>query len=128
MSREDPYLSVQTFALGDIERETLDNQDFRRVAHVTPHMELTYYSINKTDARIPEEIHPSTTQFIRVEAGRGYALLDDMRKELRPDTYLIVFPGTRHEIVMEGSAPLKLYSIYAPPVHPVGLVQQRRLE
>jgi len=128
MSREDPYLSVQTFALGDIERETLDNQDFRRVAHRTPDMELTYYSINKADAHIPEEIHPSTTQFIRVEAGRGYALLDDMRKELRPDTYLIVFPGTRHEIVMEGSAPLKLYSIYAPPVHPVGLVQQRRLE
>lgn len=126
MSEEDPYFYTLNLAHVNIEDEVLDNQAFRRVAQVTPHMELTYYSISKEDACIPEEIHPNTTQFIQVEAGRGYALLDGVRQELRANSTLLVYPGIKHEIVMQGSEPLKLYSIYAPPVHEPGLVQQRR--
>ncbi|HEX3043939.1 MAG TPA: cupin domain-containing protein, partial [Bacillota bacterium] len=43
------------------------------------------------------------------------------------DNYAIFIPaGTWHNLTNTGNKPIKLYSIYAPPNHPHGTVQQTK--
>ena len=41
---------------------------------------------------------------------------------------VLVPAGTWHNIINTGNAPLKLYSIYAPPQHPFGTVHKTKAD
>jgi mannose-6-phosphate isomerase-like protein (cupin superfamily) len=66
---------------------------------------------------IGEETH-TLDQFIRVEAGRGVAILDGVKHNIS-DGFAIVIPsGTKHNIINNSDAEeLKLYTLYSPPEH-----------
>ena len=45
------------------------------------------------------------------------------------NNYAIIIPaGTWHNIINEQNIPLKMYSVYAPPKHPIGTVQKTKFE
>ena len=110
---------------GDMERLTVDNEDYRRVISTTQQLQVVLMSITREDGGIPRETHPHTTQFIRVEAGEGVALVEGETIQLHDGTFFVVPAGASHELLQTGEQPLKLYSIYAPPEHPHNLVQKR---
>ena len=56
----------------NIENDTLENQDFRRVLYTAKNTQLVLMSL-RANEEIGEEIH-DLDQFIRVEAGQGLAL------------------------------------------------------
>jgi mannose-6-phosphate isomerase-like protein (cupin superfamily) len=83
-------------------------------------------SIEQTDGGIPAEVHPHTTQFIRVEQGTCVAILNGRERKLSQNDAIMIPAGSKHEIRVLGEKALKLYSIYSPPEHPESLVQHRR--
>ena len=63
-----------------------------------------------------KKTHKNTTQFIRVESGKGG---NKGFKTLRlyDEICVIVPPNTKHYLKNSGEDDLKLYSIYSPPEH-----------
>ena len=112
--------------LADIERETLDNTNFRKVLYTASYMQLVVMSIPKGED-IGVEIH-GQDQFIRVEAGEGKAILDGVEHVLKDDSATVIPAGTEHNIINTGETDLKLYSIYAMPHHEDGVVHKTKAE
>jgi len=106
---------------------TLQNGMYRKVIHTVPgHLQLVVMSLEPGED-IPLEVHPETVQFIRIESGRGVALVDSNAYELRDDVSLIIPPGKPHYITNSSKdRPLKLYTIYSPPEHPKNRRQKRQ--
>ncbi|MFW6306861.1 MAG: cupin domain-containing protein, partial [Bacillota bacterium] len=115
----------------NIEEATKQNDYFRMALWTGEYLQLTLMSINPGDD-IGLETHPGLDQFIRIEKGRGIAMMGD-RKDLLEfrakvyDDYAIFIPaGKWHNLINTGRTPLKLYSIYAPPEHPRGTVHETK--
>ena len=118
----------ERFFLDNIDELTRRNRDYRRALFTRQQQQLVLMSIDPQDRGIPEEVHPHTTQFIRVEEGQGVAIINGKERSLKTNDALMVPAGVRHEIRQRGAYVLKLYSIYSPPEHPEDLVQRRRPE
>ncbi len=58
----------------NIEKESLENEYFRKVLYIDERLQLVVMSL-KPSEDIGEEVH-ALDQFIRVEAGEGKAVLD----------------------------------------------------
>lgn len=100
----------------NIELETEKNSEFRHIDYTTDTLQVVLMSL-KPGEEIGSEIHPHITQFFRVESGNGYANINDIRYDLSPGFSVVVPPGSKHNIVNNGSSDLKLYTIYGPPAH-----------
>jgi len=108
----------------DIERLTVANDDFRRVLYTAKHCQLVLMALKPGEA-IGMEVH-KLDQFFRVEDGTGEAILDGVRTEIRAGFAIVVPAGATHNIINTGKAPLKLYTLYAPPNHRDGVVHHTR--
>ncbi|WP_315073854.1 cupin domain-containing protein [uncultured Clostridium sp.] len=112
----------------NIDRATKQNSNFRTALWTGDHLQVTLMSIKVGDD-IGLEIHPDTDQFIRIEDGQGTVRMGkskdnlDFQANAREDFAIMIPAGTWHNIINSGNKPLKVYSIYAPPHHPRGVVQ-----
>ena len=70
------------------------------------------------------ESHKGKTQFIKVEKGKGLAIVNGEKKKLNEGDCLIIPPNTKHNILNRGSSSFKIYSIYSHPEHPEKLRQK----
>jgi mannose-6-phosphate isomerase-like protein (cupin superfamily) len=112
----------------DIEQATLENEDFRRVLFTGPHSQLVVMSI-EPGGEIGLERHDGVDQFIRVEAGEGEAILDGERHALRDGSGVVIPSGTEHNVTNTSRTdPLRLYTVYSPPEHPVGTVHRTKAD
>lgn len=115
----------------DIEEVTKRNNMFRSAIWTGEHLQLTLMSL-KPREDIGLEIHPDVDQFIRIEQGEGLVMMGDTRdrldfqEEVSEDYAIIIPAGQWHNVINTGNTPLKLYSIYAPPQHPAGTVQETK--
>ncbi|HOI59910.1 MAG TPA: cupin domain-containing protein [Candidatus Pacearchaeota archaeon] len=110
----------------NIEKDTLENENFRKVIYTAENMQLVLMSIEPNDD-IGEEVHDDVDQFIRVEAGNGKAVLDGEEYEIMDGSSVIIPAGTNHNIINTSSnESLKLYTIYAPPEHPDGTIYKTK--
>ncbi len=110
----------------DIEDLAVKNLDFRRVLYTARHCQLVVMSL-KQNEEIGAEVH-TLDQFFRVEEGTGEAVLDGVRTEIRAGFAVVVPAGANHNIINTGSAPLKLYTLYAPPNHLDGVIHHTRVD
>lgn len=114
-------------AVINIEKATLQNDNFRTAIWTGKHMQLTLMSI-KPGEDIGLEMHPHLDQFLRIEQGQAVVMMgynkDNLKfkKKVNKEYAIIVPAGTWHNIINVGKEPLKLYSIYAPPQHPFGTI------
>jgi mannose-6-phosphate isomerase-like protein (cupin superfamily) len=110
----------------NIEAETLNNTDYRRVLYTAKNSQLVLMSIKPGDA-IGEEVH-HLDQFIRIEGGSGKAVMDGEEHDLCTDHAIIVPAGMRHNVINTGDVELKLYTIYSPPEHKDGVVEETKAD
>ena len=111
----------------NIEKLTLANDKFRQVLYTAQHSQLVIMSIAPGED-IGEEIH-ELDQFLRVEAGEGKAVLDDVEHPISDGTAIVVPAKTKHNIINTSqTAPLKLYSVYSPPEHLDGTIHQTKAD
>ena len=111
----------------DIEKLTEENDDFRRVLYTGKEMQLVLMAL-KPGEEIGSEVHEDRDQFFRVEAGRGEVVIDGNTTPVRADMPIIVPAGARHNVRNTGEAPLKLYTLYAPPEHREGTVHATKAD
>jgi mannose-6-phosphate isomerase-like protein (cupin superfamily) len=102
--------------VGDIERLTEDNADFRRVVYTGKHLQLVLMTLQPGE-EIGEEVHETHDQFFRIESGQADVWIDGQRRKVKDDDAIIVPAGARHNVVNTGSARLHLYTLYGPPEH-----------
>ena len=111
----------------NIEKETLDNGDFRRVLYTGNHLQLVVMTLQPGD-EIGEETHEDRDQFFRIEQGEGEIVIDGKANRVEDDFGVIVPAGACHNVINRGDRPLKLYTIYGPPEHVDGTVHGTKQE
>lgn len=112
----------------NIERESLENDAFRRVLYTAPNLQLVVMTLHPGE-EIGVETHGEGDQFIRVEGGDGEAILNGERQTLGDGTSVVIPAGVEHNIVNTSTdRPLHLYTIYTPPEHPDGTVHLTKAE
>ena len=109
----------------NIERLTTENTDYRRVLYTGKHLQLVLMTLQPGE-EIGSEVHRTHDQFLRVESGRGEVVIDDVPHPIEDDDAVIVPAGARHNVVNTGDAPLRLYTLYAPPEHRDGVVHKTK--
>ena len=111
----------------NIEKRTVENEDFRRVLYTGHNLQLVLMTL-PPGCDIGEEVHPDRDQFFRFEEGSGAVDIDEVENRVEADFAVIVPAGARHNVRNTGSSPLKLYTIYGPPEHVDGLVEATRVD
>jgi mannose-6-phosphate isomerase-like protein (cupin superfamily) len=112
----------------NIEKASLENEYFREVLFTGQHTQLVVMSLAPGED-IGLETHEDVDQFIRVERGKGKAILDDEVHDLEDGSAVVIPAGTRHNIVNQSqSETLKLYTLYSPPQHPQGTIHKDKAE
>jgi mannose-6-phosphate isomerase-like protein (cupin superfamily) len=107
--------------VGNIEKLTEENTDFRRVLYTGHNIQLVLMAIQPGD-EISEEVHDDRDQFFRIEAGEGEVWIDGVCNKVKADDGIIVPQGARHNVVNSGKIALRLYTIYGPPEHLDGTI------
>ncbi|MDM7919569.1 MAG: cupin domain-containing protein [Methanosarcina sp.] len=111
------------FDIRNIEKETIENKDFRRVLYTAKNEQLVLMSIDVGDD-IGMETHGNVDQFFRIEEGEGKLVIEGKGEfPVASGSSILVKQGTAHNIVNTGNKSLKLYTIYSPPNHPPDKVQ-----
>jgi mannose-6-phosphate isomerase-like protein (cupin superfamily) len=112
----------------NIEMDTLENEDFRRVLFTGPNTQLVLMTLAPGED-IGLETHDEHDQFIRVEAGSGMVLLDGEESDLEDGFSVVIPAGVEHNVVnTSDDEPLRLYTLYSPPEHPDGTVHRTKKE
>src|ERR671916_2711197 len=109
----------------NIERATVENEDFRRVLYTGQNLQLVLMTL-PPGCDIGEEVHEDRDQFFRIEEGEGEIRIDGKANRVADDFAVIVPAGARHNVINTGSAPLRLYTIYGPPEHRDGVVHRTK--
>ena len=111
----------------DIEKQTVENDDFRRVLYTGKNLQLVLMTLQPGE-EIGEEVHDDRDQFFRFEEGEGVVLIDGKENRVEDDFAVIVPAGARHNVRNTGPKPLRLYTVYGPPEHKDGVVQSTKEE
>jgi|SRR3989344_1565313 len=101
--------------ISNIEKDTVENNNFRKVIYTAKYSQLVVMSL-KPGEDIGEEIHQGD-QFIRIEKGKGQAVLDGVIHDVQDDFAVIVPAGAKHNVINNMDGYMKLYTIYSPPEH-----------
>ena len=110
----------------NIEKDTNDNENFRKVIFTGEHLQLVLMSL-KPNEDIGEETHESVDQFFRVDGGSGKVVINDKETEVKDGSAFIIPAGSKHNIIANEEG-LKLYTIYAPPNHKDKIIHKTKEE
>jgi len=112
----------------NIEKETLENDNFRKVLYTSTHSQLVLMSLLPNED-IGMEVHPDNDQFFRFEQGEGKCIIDGNEYELKDGSVIVVPAGAEHNIINTSSTKsLKLYTIYSPAHHKDGIIRKTKQE
>ncbi len=105
----------------NIEKDSLDNENFRKVLYTAKNSQLVLMSL-KPKEDIGSEVH-QLDQFIRVEKGNGKSVLNGKEYEISDGSAIVIPAGTEHNIINTSETEeMKLYTVYSPPNHKDGVI------
>lgn len=117
-----------SFYVSDLEKDTVENDNFRKVLNTEDHSQLVVMSLEPNE-EIGMETHPDIDQFIRIEQGKAKVIIDNEEYKVEDDFAAVVPAGSKHNVVNTSKdEELKLYAIYSPPEHPDGVVHKDKVE
>ncbi len=112
----------------NIEKNTLDNENFRKVLYTGKHSQLVLMCLRPNE-EIGMEVHPDNDQFFRFEQGQGKCVIDGNEYNVKDGTAIVVPAGARHNIINTSDRDsLKLYTIYSPAHHKDAIVRRSKAE
>jgi mannose-6-phosphate isomerase-like protein (cupin superfamily) len=112
----------------NIEKLTLENNNFRQVLYTAPHNQLVLMALQPKED-IGVETHLDNDQFFRFEAGQGQAIIDGNVYEIGNGDAVLVPAGSEHNIInVSETEILKLYTIYSPAHHKDGVIRAAKAE
>ena len=112
----------------NIEKLTIENNNFRHVLYTSKHMQLVLMSLNPRE-EIGLETHDENDQFFRFEKGYGKVIIDETEYMVEDGDTVIVPSGSKHNIInISDTEDLKMYTIYAPAHHKDGIIRKTKEE
>ncbi|NDK08223.1 cupin domain-containing protein [Candidatus Gracilibacteria bacterium] len=112
----------------NIEKETLENNNFRKVLYTGKHSQLVLMSLKPLED-IGMEIHAENDQFFRFEQGEGKCIIDGNEYPVTDGTAIVIPAGAEHNIInLSPTESLKMYTIYSPAHHKDGIVRATKEE
>ncbi|HUW71967.1 MAG TPA: cupin domain-containing protein [Candidatus Humimicrobiaceae bacterium] len=112
----------------NIEKDTLGNNNFRKVLYTGKHSQLVLMSLAPKE-EIGMEVHEENDQFFRFERGQGKCIIDGNEYDLGDGVAVVVPAGAQHNIInTSDTEELKLYTIYSPAHHKDGIVRVTKEE
>lgn len=111
----------------NIEQETLENDNFRKVLFTAQHSQLVVMHLQPGE-EIGEETH-TLDQFIRVEKGTGKTVMNDVETAIEDGSAIVIPAGTKHNVINTSETePMKVYTIYSPPEHRDGTIHKTKAD
>lgn len=111
----------------NIEQETLENKNFRKVLYTAKNSQLVVMSLLPKE-EIGVETH-RLDQFIRIERGNGKTVLNGKEYELSDGSAVVIPAGTEHNIInISETDEMKLYTVYSPPNHKDGAIHATKAD
>jgi mannose-6-phosphate isomerase-like protein (cupin superfamily) len=107
--------------------DTKENQNFRTVLHTGSKSQLVVMHI-PPGGEIGMETHAGVEQTLFILSGNGTAILDGVEHAIKAGDALVVTPGTEHNVINSNAAPMKVYTVYAPPNHLDGRVHATKAD
>jgi mannose-6-phosphate isomerase-like protein (cupin superfamily) len=112
----------------NIEKETLENNNFRKVLYTSKNSQLVLMSL-KPKEEIGMEVHKENDQFFRFEKGQGKVIIDGNEYEVRDGSAIVVPQGAQHNVINTSETEdLKFYTIYSPPHHQDQIIRATKKE
>ena len=112
----------------NIEKDTLANNNFRKVLYTGKHSQLVLMSL-KPQEEIGMEVHADNDQFFRFETGQGKCVIDGNEYDVGDGSAIVVPAGAQHNVInLSSSEDLKLYTIYSPAHHKDVVVRATKAE
>jgi len=112
----------------NIEKATLENNNFRQVLYTGKHSQLVLMSLAPNE-EIGLETHKDNDQFFRFEKGQGKVIIDGNEYQVRDGSAIVAPAGANHNVINASAAEeLKLYTIYSPAHHQDGIVRATKKE
>jgi mannose-6-phosphate isomerase-like protein (cupin superfamily) len=112
----------------NIEKDALENNNFRKVLYTGKHSQLVLMSL-KPKEEIGMEIHADNDQFFRFEKGQGKCIIDGNEYELADGVAIIIPAGAEHNIINTSDTDdLKMYTMYSPAHHKDGIIRTTKAE
>ncbi len=106
----------------------VENEDYREVITTGVDSQLVVMSI-PPGQDIGDEMYTDVDQITVVVRGKArYSIAGESSGELIEEDLLFVPAGKDHEVVNIGDEDLKLFTIYAPPEHEPGTVQETKAD
>jgi mannose-6-phosphate isomerase-like protein (cupin superfamily) len=102
------------------------NTHFQKEAYLDKNIQVVLMSLAPGED-IGEETHRADQATFFVE-GQGQAVVDGHGTAVSPGHMVVIPQGAKHNIRNTGSAPLKLFSVYAPPAEPAGVDHKTKAE
>lgn len=113
---------------GDIEKDTIENSNFRKVLYTGHHSQLVLMSLAPGE-EIGLETHPDNDQFFRFEAGEGKCVIDGNEYAVGDGVAIIIPAGAKHNVINTSTTEaLKMYTIYSPAHHKDGIVRTTKAD
>jgi mannose-6-phosphate isomerase-like protein (cupin superfamily) len=115
--------------VGDIEKLTEKNKNFRKVLYTGKYAQLVVMCLEPGE-EIGNEVHETVDQFFRIEEGKAKFVFGGNEVHLvKMGDAVIVPAGTFHNVINASKKErLRLYTVYSPPNHPDGTVHKTKAE
>jgi len=112
----------------NIEKATLENNNFRKVLYTSKHSQLVLMALQPNED-IGLEVHPDNDQFFRFESGHGKVVIDKNEYDVGDGMAIVVPAGAEHNVINSSdSEMLKMYTVYSPAHHKDGIVRNTKAE
>jgi len=114
--------------VSNIEKNTLDNENFRKVLYTGKHSQLVLMNLASNE-EIGMEVHEENDQFFRFEKGQGKVIIDGNEYGVSDGFAVVVPAGAQHNVInVSATERLSLYTIYSPAHHKDGIVRVTKQE
>jgi len=112
--------------VSNIEKDTLENENFRKVLYTSKHSQLVLMSLAPNE-EIGMEVHKDNDQFFRFEKGRGKVIIDGNGYQVKDGSAVVVPAGSQHNVINTSATDrLNLYTIYSPAHHKDGVIHRTK--
>jgi mannose-6-phosphate isomerase-like protein (cupin superfamily) len=108
--------------IGKLKSDTKHNHSFRRALFTGGHLQLVIMSLQPGE-EIGTEVH-EVDQLLYFVDGDGRVVLDGERVEVEKGMVVCIPAGVQHNVINANGDAMKLFTVYAPPEHAAGTVQE----
>ena len=119
---------MNKFFVENIEKETLENDNFRKVLYTSINTQVVLMSLLPKE-EIGLEVHEISDQFFRIDTGEGKVIMNGEEFVISDGFAFVVPAGTEHNVInTSADKPMKFYTLYTPPHHKDGVIHKTKAD